>query len=118
MSISIASTIRNDQADRVDSHTQAFLVDAASYVNLYDYVVAANDVRRITEYPGGREVTHASDQRLRLSSVTGGNGIGATWGHDVADRRTSAALANGIATTVEYDLNDRLTKIKRNSLPP
>jgi len=108
----VDATFAYDEAGRIDTAAQQLLVDPATYTLGYDYVVAADDVRRITHYPAGQDVTHQLDKRFRLASVAGGSGVGATWTHDLANRRKDATLGNGLFTSFEYDLNDRLTKIK------
>jgi len=100
-----------DILNRVKTASQTFETGGFSAALSYDYVVAANDVRRTVHYPGGRDVTHSFDLRSRLADVAGGTGVGATWSHDLSDRHTQAVRPNGIRDTFGYDADDRLTSI-------
>lgn len=99
-----------DGMGRPDSEVQQFLAESATYTTGYDYVTAANDVRRIINYPGGnRTVTQSFDKRRRMTSVSGDTGVGEARGYDAADRLASMMRSNNVGDIRSYDDDDRLT---------
>jgi RHS repeat-associated protein len=98
---------------RPDSETQSFLLTGNNYAVAYSYSMGTGGWTQTTQYPGGREVTRAYDDRFRAESVNGGAAnIGESWDYDLADRRISATLGNGIASLFQYDADGRLTQLR------
>jgi RHS repeat-associated protein len=106
----VDSQLGYDLLGRLTSAAQDF--SEASFNVGCEYVVAANDLRQITTYPGGRQVTAALDGRSRLFDVDGGPGVGVHWDFDDGNRREHATFDNGVKSFFGYDLENRLTSIQ------
>ena len=115
----VNETFEYDILGRVTSLTQAYGA-SETYTTTVSYAIGTPDSTATVTYPASREVVYTFDGRFRMTSVSGGTGVGVTRGLDLADQVISSSFANGVSSVFDYDVNGRMTHMERfkNGEPP